>query len=448
MCIKPEGTSLIKLYVMFRPTIRIVVFLFLFLPCARAKVVVKDTQFGFSYELPVGFKEADKNVPGHNAADVVQSHAGPAFRGQPAVAVIVERLHAPLAQPSGAAAREGTVEWKAFRLPIERKEGGENGEAMLTFQVRVPLAPEAMRITASGPAAQEKRVRNALETVLSSLEGPTDWKPEATPAAAPKPADVKPQTAQTAKPKPPVPTAQPNNFTQVAKPETPPRDWAFWTAIIAGGLFVPLMLYVRFRQIISLSKTARYGVLAALFLGMMAVPLTGPAPFSSTGSLSFIAFCAVGIVFAFWRIKKISKESGADEAPTTVEPHNRLLAELANKSDLQIRMLGLLLVAVAGTIVEMNILAPLHQAETEHPSYVSYSGKPIILLPLFAVVSSMMVILGKDLVRMTQRMAEQRRATGKKISIGGLIFFIALFVAGFVLMGWFHAKLRALGYKA
>jgi hypothetical protein len=96
----------------------------------------------------------------------------------------------------------------------------------------------------------------------------------------------------------------------------------------------------------------------------------------------------------------------------------------------------------------MNILAPLHQAETEHPGSVSYSGKPIILLPLFAVLSSMMVIFGKDLVRMAERMAEQRRAAGKKVSIGGIVFFVALFAAGFVLLGWFHAKLRALGYNA
>lgn len=426
---------------MLRPAFRIVALLCLFLSCARAKVAVKDSQFGFSYELPVGFKEADKNVPGHNAADVVQSHAGPAFRGQPAVAVIVERLHAPLAQPSGAAAQDGAVAWKTFRLPVERKDGGENGEAAITFQVSVPLTPEAMRICASGPAAQEKKVRSALETVLSTLDGPTDWKPVAIPVATQKPASAKPPAVG---PKPPVSAAQP----QAKKPETPSRDWGLWVAIIVGGSLVPLMLYVRFRQIMSLSKTGSYGALAALFLGMMAVPLTGPAPFASTGSLLFIAFCAAGIVFAFWRIKMISKEPGAAAAPAPAEPHSRLFAELANKSDLQIRMLGLLLVAVAGTIVEMNILAPLHQAETEHPGSVSYSGKPIILLPLFAVLSSMMVIFGKDLVRMAERMAEQRRAAGKKVSIGGIVFFVALFAAGFVLLGWFHAKLRALGYNA
>ena len=46
---------------------------------------------------------------------------------------------------------------------------------MLTFNAQVPLKPHAIQVMVSGPASDETSLRQQMQTIVSSVDGPTNW---------------------------------------------------------------------------------------------------------------------------------------------------------------------------------------------------------------------------------------------------------------------------------
>jgi hypothetical protein len=154
----------------------------LLLTPAQAKVAVQNAQFGFSFELPLGFREVPKSAA--VSEDIVATYTHPPLPRQPPVTVVVTRLHGTLENPPAPVhfkVTDGqTVEyrqetWKSYTLPVARMSGVEEGADIVTLQVQLPLAPEAMLLVVSGPTLQERKIESTLQMILATLEAQATW---------------------------------------------------------------------------------------------------------------------------------------------------------------------------------------------------------------------------------------------------------------------------------
>lgn len=442
-----------------RPPCRVLFLFFIlgggWLPCAHARVTVRDSQFGFSFELPVGFTEAAKDAAGQANADVLHRFVHPAMRGRPAMTIVVERLHTTLARPAGEPAADQTVDpWKTFHLSVEQSSGTESGEAMVMLRVRVPLAPEAVQITVGGPAAQEKRIRSALRAILTTLEGLTTWTAERTAAAAhppapgsamPRPAPAKPVGADavpalgTDKPlrASPPSAAAPNLQAPLAR--EPMSWWLIALCALGVGVLV-LRVYWYYRRVKAETRYAIHMLLIALAAGMMIAVIAGANRFGPE-SVAVLAACGTVIGLAVWRMVWLSRSPQPPAAPPVVAASKFYNVDWTNRSDLQVRSIGLLIFAFCIVAIYTQLLEPLERARTERPSVIYLHEFVLVFVPLAVVSGLALAIFGKRYALFSQRLRAAR-----KIHWPALIALIVLLAAGVALLCWFNAKMRALGY--
>lgn len=65
--------------------------------------------------------------------------------------------------------------WKSFQLEASRIVEQSGGISMVTFNVQVPLKPHAIQVMVAGPATEEAALRQEMQTVVASIEGPSNW---------------------------------------------------------------------------------------------------------------------------------------------------------------------------------------------------------------------------------------------------------------------------------
>jgi len=65
--------------------------------------------------------------------------------------------------------------WKSFDIDVFRVVEKAGNISMLTFNAQVPLKPHAIQVMVSGPASDETSLRQQMQQVVASVDGPTNW---------------------------------------------------------------------------------------------------------------------------------------------------------------------------------------------------------------------------------------------------------------------------------
>jgi hypothetical protein len=77
--------------------------------------------------------------------------------------------------PAGTPIALEEATWRSFVLDAMRVELATEGQTLLVFVVQVPLSPEAVQVTVAASPAHEKEAREVLRSVVTSIDGKTDW---------------------------------------------------------------------------------------------------------------------------------------------------------------------------------------------------------------------------------------------------------------------------------
>src|SRR5260370_32594790 len=65
--------------------------------------------------------------------------------------------------------------WKGFDVDVFKVVENIRGVSFVTFNAQVPLKPHAIQIMVSGPAFDENKLRKDAQTIVASIQGPTNW---------------------------------------------------------------------------------------------------------------------------------------------------------------------------------------------------------------------------------------------------------------------------------
>ena len=107
------------------------------------------------------------------------------------VIFLVKRLPGPIGRerfgarpfPKGIDGRVFSVNWSSYELDAFEVRGIENGKQYVTYNVQIPLVPNAIQLQLTGAATEQKRLDSLLARLLGGLHGRTNWL-DATPPPA------------------------------------------------------------------------------------------------------------------------------------------------------------------------------------------------------------------------------------------------------------------------
>jgi hypothetical protein len=158
---------------------------------AAATGTIHDAERGFSFAVPAGYAE----YPEGRAPGVLHSFARGRL-GDPSFAVLrVQALggtidRAPLVRETVERAARNSVggtgvelvgfdyrkmKWNAFDLEVVVTQAVNGDRKVVTLGTQVPLAKEAIQLYFMGPATDEAKLVDDLQTTLGSLEGRSNW---------------------------------------------------------------------------------------------------------------------------------------------------------------------------------------------------------------------------------------------------------------------------------
>lgn len=140
---------------------------------------LRDAELRFSLDVPPGFEPQSGQRPDPKMKHVFLR---PDSEGVPRV-LIVSGLGGTLPRkrmqaqdlPKGSMATLLSFNWRgvevdAFRVPEQMGE-----TVFLTFNVQLPLRPQAIQLGVGGPAEAEDEIRAMVQQVLASLDGESTW---------------------------------------------------------------------------------------------------------------------------------------------------------------------------------------------------------------------------------------------------------------------------------
>ncbi len=138
-------------------------------------------ELGFRVRLPDGYEDVSRRMPLEGAFITVAQFdpRGTALRRL----VSLQDLGGVIRQDndlSKTRKRPGNVKlekarWRSFTIDVFKVTEVDNGAAYVALNAQVPLMPRGLQVTVSGPAAEEPEVRRELETLLATVEGPSNW---------------------------------------------------------------------------------------------------------------------------------------------------------------------------------------------------------------------------------------------------------------------------------
>jgi len=156
-------------------------FVLVFAPAGYSGETVAHPQLGLRLTVPDGFAQDPERVQ----KQVVYAFQRPPEGQQKfGVFIVVSRLGGVLGRekldPKGIASKNPhvtltTEKWKDFDIDVFRVPEQAGELRLLTFNAQVPLKPEAVQVSVIGEASREAELRGTLQSVLSNLDGQTNW---------------------------------------------------------------------------------------------------------------------------------------------------------------------------------------------------------------------------------------------------------------------------------
>ncbi len=159
-------------------------------PTVLAGETITDEQRGFTFEVPEGFQPYPELVSSDN--DIVHAFLkGDPTDDQPDLVVVIEMLggtigREPMAEehfPDGFQGRIVRKRWQGFVVDGFEIAQTQNGLDMHTVVVQIPIKREAIQIVGAGVVERTAEVNQAVDQVLASLRGESNWLKSAVPAA-------------------------------------------------------------------------------------------------------------------------------------------------------------------------------------------------------------------------------------------------------------------------
>jgi hypothetical protein len=147
----------------------------------RAGETVSHKQLGLRLTVPDGFVQ----TPDHVQGKVIYAFQRPPKEGREVgTLILVSRLGGVLDRkkpdPQQIAAENPQVtftteKWKSFDVDVSRVPEQIGEVQTVTFNVLVPLMPEAIQIAVVDEARDEEELRGILRELLANLEGNSNW---------------------------------------------------------------------------------------------------------------------------------------------------------------------------------------------------------------------------------------------------------------------------------
>lgn len=143
--------------------------------------IIQDERLGIKFVLPDGFISASLLEKGN----VEHAYMLPAADGRKLPIIVMftrlngvmgrEKLDPSKAPRINPGASLQTEKWKAFEVEAFRVPEQIGDQRTLTFNVQVPIAPQAVQIAVTGEESAEPELRSHLQFILANLEGKTNW---------------------------------------------------------------------------------------------------------------------------------------------------------------------------------------------------------------------------------------------------------------------------------
>lgn len=138
-----------------------------------------NSQLGFKAKLPDGLDDLS-NFPNFKGKLICLGLVNEAGTGL-TKAIMLDDLGAPIRRDDmtkhpvpGNASVEKT-KWRSFQIDVFKVLEQVQGSPYITFNAQVPLKPHAIQVSVAGPASEEKSLRQDLQSILASIEGPSNW---------------------------------------------------------------------------------------------------------------------------------------------------------------------------------------------------------------------------------------------------------------------------------
>ena len=148
-------------------------------PGACVAETVFNEPLGFSFSLPKGYVLNEVNADQRGVLYTFGEGAVDSKDGRIVIQVMTLGGVMGRDEPSEILESMGTVtedvSWRSFDLKLARADIEANGWAIVTMFIQVPLEPEAIQVSVGAPLQREAQAKEALVSVLKSIDGTTNW---------------------------------------------------------------------------------------------------------------------------------------------------------------------------------------------------------------------------------------------------------------------------------
>ncbi len=144
---------------------------------------VHDNRNGFIINVPDGFKRVQlEGLP----PDILHVFAdGDVNDEQPDIMLFIERMGGvigreplnPDQMPPGFTGSLFKAKWKSFEVDGFEVPESSGGKDFITFNVQIPIKPNAIQLKVFGPAEKSQELRQVVDAALADFDGETNWTP-------------------------------------------------------------------------------------------------------------------------------------------------------------------------------------------------------------------------------------------------------------------------------
>ena len=144
--------------------------------------LLKDGRLRFSIDIPEGFRDypEGKRVPTTEHVYIKGIVGG----GEALTVINIERLgglipkNKPLRRenmPLRFSGEMTTKNWRGVNVDTIIAPVEQNGLRVIVYTMQIPLRPSAIQLNVGGPESKREEISHLADTLLSSLEGDTNW---------------------------------------------------------------------------------------------------------------------------------------------------------------------------------------------------------------------------------------------------------------------------------
>jgi hypothetical protein len=146
---------------------------------AFGEVDVADRELGFTLRLPEGFQDFPAGRAQGRAAYSYLRGAGTDRQIMVSISglrgALPREIPLPESYPGGELSTF-EVRWKReFKVPVVQIRQQVRDISMTVMTVQIPISPRALKVEVAGGATNEEEMRAILTSIVSSLDGKTNW---------------------------------------------------------------------------------------------------------------------------------------------------------------------------------------------------------------------------------------------------------------------------------